>query len=851
MEKDQTTEKDIGFEEDIDQSEKEKYYLFLKTKKSFENSEKLGKDEETFNLGQSYIYNNHNDNESQEFYFESRFISFINEEKNFKKKFFIYNQRSLDEALSKAMINNAIFKTSLEDIKQNYNSNNSNSSSGSAKSLKIEEIINKKIIIIKQEKPINSVKIFSKENFDKRFHSKKIADLDFNLKYYYTPIPDRRIDLRKESNIWFKEINDFYKNKKLDSELLIVGPRGVGKSTTILKTSNVLKIPRLYFPIKKIMNLDSRKWKKILLYEAIYILNNEEDMEEFKSYIETHLDGQDLIELIFEFIKLIINFYELKNVKKKILVVLDKYDNTLDSSNSILKITDYVHKKANKLLLCVLGECSYVYKKYYDYILDNNQNYNVTYWDIPIKDNLDYLKLPLYYYKNIESQSKNNNNLIIDASNKSSFYKLIKKEIKEDFNKISIKKFFSLSKYLNFYSDIRNAENEFENFPLEFLTLDIKKENDKIYFIISFKLNIYKEVFSESIKGILKIDNIRSNIILDKNNNNNEVSKNKDGIQFEEIIIEQLWNNQLGLDNIPENNKIIVNDIYSIKSFKDEGYNVEKNNTIIIRQSNFNGKYYDLLLIMNDKDKRIAIFIQIGINKTRYEINLYYNNLIRYHDEYKSGIGFLTKDKIDDIGFLLIFDYDKQISLKNKETEGIGYCLNNQIEYLVYRDFQLFDSLNSKEPISSIDAKKTIVSEALISDGLIILKNISKEVLKDMIELKYEPYVSIDESQKKKIIEYINSQYEQNFDDLEFVINIGSHIKGNINLGIFYNDFAVNIIEGSNGIKYFNYNNNIFKICKNNNNIKELTTLEENTFNRRGSTWDLYLLEKKRNRQKK
>ena len=213
------------------------------------------------------------------------------------------------------------------------------------------------------------------------------------------------------------------------------------------------------------------------------------------------------------------------------------------------------------------------------------KNIIITFWMIIIKiiklligifllnkDNLDYLKLPLYYYKYIESQSKNNN-LIIDASDKSSFHQLIKEEIKEDFNKISIKKLFSLSKYLNFYLDIRNAENEFENFPLEFLTLEIKKENDKIYFNISFKLSIYKEIFSESIKSLLRIDNIKSNIILDKNYDG--VSRNKDSIQFEEIIIEHLWNNQLSFVNIPENNKIIVNDIYSIKSFKDEGYNVE------------------------------------------------------------------------------------------------------------------------------------------------------------------------------------------------------------------------------------------------------------------------------------
>jgi len=845
MEKAQKTEKDIGFEEDIEQNEKEKYYLFLEIKKFIQNLKKPEKDEEIINMEKYFMYNKGNN--SQVFYPESRFISFVNEEQSFNKKFFIHDQSSLDEALRISNISNAI-KTSGDDMKQKYNSNNSNSSSGSANSLNIEDIINKNIIIIKQEKSINYLKIFSKENFDKRFYFQKLADLDFNLKYYYTPIPDRRIELKNENIIWFREIEDFYNNKKLDSELLIVGPRGVGKTTTILKALNLRKIPRLYFPIKKLMNFDSRRWKKIILYEALYILNNEKDLEEFKSYNEIHSNDQDLIELIFEYIKLIQKFYETKNVKKKILIVLDEYDNILDTSNSILKITDYVHKNANRLLLCVLGECSYVYKKYYNFILDNDQNYKVTYWDIDIKDNLDYLKLPLYYYKYIEIQSKKNN-IIMDASDKSSFYELIKEEIKEDFNQIDIKKFFSLSKFLNFYSDIMNAENDFENFPLEFLTLKIKNENGKIYFIINFKLSIYKEIFNESIKGLLKIENIKSNIILDKNYD--EVSPKKDGIQFEEIIIEQLWNNQLCLDNIPENNKIIVNDIFSIKSFKDEGLNVDKNNTIIIRQSNFNGKYYDLLLIVNDERKKIAIFIQIGINKTRYEINLYYNNLIRYNDEYKCGIKSLIKDKIDDIGFLLIFDYDKQISLKDKETEGAGYCIKNQIEYLIYRDFQLFNSLNSKKPITSINAKKTIVSKALELDGIVLLKNLSQDLLENMIALKFEPFISIDNSQKNKIIKYINEQFEENFEDLEFVTNLGVDIKGNINIGIFYNDFAVNIIEGNNGIKYFDYNNSIFKINKTKNKIVELTPLEKNNLIKREAAWDLYLLKKKRVRQKK
>ena len=57
--------------------------------------------------------------------------------------------------------------------------------------------------------------------------------------------------------------------------------------------------------------------------------------------------------------------------------------------------------------------------------------------------------------------------------------------------------------------------------------------------MISFKLNIYKEAFNEYIKYLLNVDNIKSNIILDKNYD--EVSPNKNSILLEEIIIEQLW----------------------------------------------------------------------------------------------------------------------------------------------------------------------------------------------------------------------------------------------------------------------------------------------------------------------
>lgn len=119
-------------------------------------------------------------------------------------------------------------------------------------------------------------------------------------------------------------------------------------------------------------------------------------MDEFIKFIEKILDSEDLIEFIYDFIKFILEFYEQKKLKEKILVVLDDYDDSFDYNNNISKIIDYI----NKLLLLILSECPYINKKYYNYFLGNH-NYDVADWDIPIKnvDKENLFKLSLYHFR--------------------------------------------------------------------------------------------------------------------------------------------------------------------------------------------------------------------------------------------------------------------------------------------------------------------------------------------------------------------------------------------------------------------------------------------------------------------
>ena len=916
----QMKKEDLSTDEKIDPNENKKYLLFNKIKKKVDENS-IKPDDGISVMDDVYCYYE-NFEEAETFSKKSKFITFINEEIGFNKKFFIHDQKSLEHALKEAKIKDAIiknedknenkncdskvskefkeskelkeqkepkepkelkeqkeFKESKElkeqkdlndqndlkeskelkepkDLNNSKNSNDSDvsnppkeqkdsnvskissdsySSSQSSNTLNFKDILEELDIVIKQDKAIKTDKIFSQNKFDGRFKFKKISQLDFNFKKYRNfPInKDSDVEKSKVNQNFFNEINSFYDKKGTNFELIIMGPRGVGKSINILVYLNIFHIPRLYFPIKEMIELNNRKWKKIALNETNYIFKDLEEMNEFKKNCDNVPDQKDLILFIYGYIKYILKFYEEKKLTKKILVVLDDYDDSLDSFNTILNIEDLVEKNNGKMLLCVLGHCPYIYKKYYNYLLDERQNYKSTILDLPFKEEKDLLKLPLY-------DCRYNNNKEKDLK---TFEKKIKGEIIDEFKRIELKNFFSLSKYLNIFVNIDELKRDFECFPFEFLNLE-RKEN---LVEISFKLLIYKEVFLESIKGLLEIDNIKSTFNLKKNDKDNQ----KDGVQFEEIITEQLWNNCLNLYDYPEKNKIRVNDIFSLKSYNTQTnmtYLIEEDKNAIIRQTQFSGKYYDLLLIINHDGKKYGIFVQIGLNKTRLEIEEYYNNLVKNSKDYIIGIKDLINIDIKEIGFLLIFDYEKQAILRKKgcKTQGVGYCDDNNIAYLIYKDFQLYDNLDSAFPITSINLDNTLVFEEIEIPTLDIFKNAYMDSCKAMISENNTPKITIEKEEKEKIIEYINKKYESEFNELSYIKNI-DETKGFINFGFFCDDFEqVNIIKSDmNNTKYITYKNEILKININKK-IESIKEGEKNKIKNYKLKYDLYLLSKKR-----
>ena len=853
-------ESELVFEENIDHTEKEKYKLFIRIKSIIEDKLREGKNnymnekEDIIYINNSYLY--HLKGKEYETFLEnSRFIRFINnninnidddnnqennifnnDNKIFDKKFFIHNQDSLDQALKKSKITDAILnnKENKQKDKDQNNSRNSSNSSKSINSLNIEDILNNSIIEIKQDKPIKLSPIFSEENLKKRFLVENIYDLDFNFKRYKKFITDRVLDEKYKNYKWFEEIIKYYKDY-FKTEIYIIGGRGIGKTTNLLYSLKTMKIPRLYFPIKIMNEFNRRKWKKIILYESLYIFKDNNDMNEFKKSLSITSDAENLVEFIYDYLKIISKFYEGKKYKKRIIVILDECDDYEKNDNYIFNIINFVNNNRKQFLLCILGNCPYIYNKYYDYIKGNKIiDYNFIYWNLPFNTSMEITELPIYYFR-YKDNLKNN------KLDKSGIRLLIKKEIAERFKEISLKNFFVLSKYLDVEVSIDELFDDFKSLPIEYLNIETKNKIIKI----SFAYKLYKEVFTEKIKGILQVDNIKSNFNLAKISD-----KDKNPVEFEDIIVEQMWYNLLGLEHFPEKNKFKIKNIYSIKDYDDyinKDYISEKSSPIIIRQTQMNGKYYDLLIITNYNEERIGIFIQIGVNKSRSEINTYYNNLVKFNNDYIRGINYLVNEKIKELGFLLIFDYDKQILInENSISKGYKYCKSVNIAYLIYKNFHLFEDLNSENPITKIDAKKTLIFEEIISSGLDSFKDDYRESCKNLIKEKREPSIKLFEHEIKNAIEFINKKYNKKFNDYEFVTNMGENLKDFINFGFFSEDSdqLSFIVDGNEPQrKYISYNNEMFKIKKNNKIVKMNNSDKKSIGN---MTWDLYLLNKKR-----
>ena len=279
--------------------------------------------------------------------------------------------------------------------------------------------------------------------------------------------------------------------------------------------------------------------------------------------------------------------------------------------------------------------------------------------------------------------------------------------------------------------------------------------------------------------------------------------------------------------------------------------NINISQPIIIRQTFFNGKSYDLLLILEQNNKTYAIFIQIGLNKNGIQINKYLKNLKVHYNQYLEGINTLINHKIDALGFMLIFDYEYQKNLKenNNQSEGIGFCIKNNIDFLIYKNYKLVKNLDDNEPINNIQVtEKTLIfiddqEKVKIID---IIREKFGEICKNIsLSLNLETKFPLNKEEKDLVLEYIKKNFKSEYNELDFAFNIGENFTQFKDFGIIdsENFSQINIFINKN-LKFFSYNNKIFKISK-----KKIVEFDKSKANSRESSkynWDLYFLKKKR-----
>ena len=836
---DKNEKENKNIKESIEELEKNKYIFFIEMKKEFlkHNKDFKFKNGLVQPCGDDFIFIP-NESKKKEYYLKhSRYIMFINKKINNKKKiFFIHDENSFKTALNETQIKNGILEVGnfLEKTENNYDSINPNSSSLSIQNLNVEDILDSCYdSIIEEDISIITQKIFNIDNFNKRFSYETISELDFNFKYIKKEFFENKnkIEYIGIQNEWIKQLKVFYRNN-IEKILFIFGPKGVGKTTVLFKYFQQQEIPRLYFSIKGMYNLDYKKWKKICLYESLYTFNNINDMKEFeKFYTNMESNYSDLIEYIMKFINFYIEFYISHN-KKPLLIVLDDYNDLYDANNNIKNLIDYVNNNKNKILLCILGEGIFIREKLYNYFSEINYDYFGEYWTLNINQNSNnkFLNLPLYYYKY--------NNMEIE-----NYESIIKLDIKNEFQKIDKKSFLLLNKYLNSEINLNNLKDYFGLLPFEFLIIESKADiNNNIIIKLNFCLEAYRIVYEESIMGLLKIENLKTKMILNTTDNN----QGKNGIDYEDILVEQLWNNTFDFIKFPEENKIKVKEIYELKNNEkriENNINIKK--PIIIRQTLFRGKFYDLLLIIEDKGKNYAIFIKIGLSKTDKEINTCYKNIADNYENYRKGIQFLIGNNIDALGFMLIFESETQKKRIGKTNEGVGYCLKTNFDFLIYKDFLLYKNLNDSMPINSFKVtNSTLIYEE--NDRI----NTPFDKIKNHFDIYCNnnsdndlPCINLENQEKDKLLQYINEKYGLDYCYLKFSINVSQQSKGFGNFGIIEknNEKMVNIFQLKKK-KFISYNDSIFKL----DNLEEIKETEFEKSKNKNFAWDLYFLSKKR-----
>ena len=519
-----------------------------------------------------------------------------------------------------------------------------------------------------------------------------LKDLNNNSEFYYGKFKN---NIFKKLTNYIGSYKNFrsFKESKATKTLYLFGPKGSSKTTFLLYMAysyRLLNTKTLYFNFEYIKNKNIIEIKKRIYYELLYFCKDISEMKliQTKKIFQNLEQIKNVMQLIYELIEVLLNIVDCKNINR--IIIIDNInhetdDKTLSYLNNIIELLNDEKYSSVKIIIC--GRGTYFNKIFFKLF----QGFQV----MTNEEDLFYYQenelVYLYQGDNDEIQNiKKMNKNIFEESDE----KLILKEVSEldvyDFYGLYFSEELNGNSYNN--SEISKKIDAFTRMPIEYFKIEEKQGNIKFIF--------YNNLFKKSIKTKIGFEVEKGTLthLLEHEGYPRTFS----GVCFEKIITLLLKHNKLNIDNL-KFNKDNVKEIEKISMLKEKSYSgqryiIEENDEpLLILQENFYGPLYDLVIITKHEGYYYSDFIQIGVDKTKQQIENIINDLQGNYSLYKKNIFQVFGIKTDYISVLFIFDYITQQSSQFKS--GTKLCIDKNINFYLfsYKNTSLYELIDKNE----------------------------------------------------------------------------------------------------------------------------------------------------------
>ena len=308
----------------------------------------------------------------------------------------------------------------------------------SAQSNEFLIVLNNKINLeINEENPKN---LFDPYNFGNKIEDPLVINKGF---FYYFDIPikfqDNYVYIKTKKREKFIEfLSNFIENDLFGQYLILTGPKGIGKSTTLLYLSGLNYYNIFYFNFQATQKQSFTNTKKILKLEIIklfgkyYNFNNEFIKNILKSI--DYFDPNSTYDFLLKIAIDISSFIQSEKIKKSFFLILDQYYDKIEFNiqSFLKKIEQYKNIRiilcsnlnndfSKKLILDTIDPYKNPYENkfkihYFPKLIIENEEFELFFYkekDKYLKKFKEFGGLPIFYFL-LKEEEKDNIELFIN-----------------------------------------------------------------------------------------------------------------------------------------------------------------------------------------------------------------------------------------------------------------------------------------------------------------------------------------------------------------------------------------------------------------------------------------------------